>query len=227
MIRRVRRAIITLVVLGLVGLIAWQLDLLAWVPLPYVVRETVLPRVMTEAQYERWARQQFYQQFPGQKPLNWRIADWARRYYETKPMGKFVLHDNDCSDFVDCLVDDALGAKARFRRDSDQHIVMRMPRIMRSFYWQSGLPVMPGDIVTVTHSPWYPPKEPSPIRHIGVVGPDGCVYDFVKLRSWRTARYGRERFEWFIRHSWNSGEVIITRLRPEYRFRINPLPLPD
>ena len=127
MIRRMRRTITALLLLGLIGtaLAVWRFDLLAWVPLPHVVRQTVLPRVMTGAQYEHWARQQFYKKFPGEKPLNWRIADQARRYYETKPMGKFVLHNSDCSDFVDCLVDDALGAQARFRRDSERHIVMR------------------------------------------------------------------------------------------------------
>ncbi len=224
--RRAAYMIAVVLLLGLIGSLfaAWRPELLGPATLLGRVRKGFAPRVMTEAQYERWAREQFYKKFPDKKPLNWHVANRARRYYETKSMGKFVLHHNDCSDFVNCIVDDALGPGARFRRNSDQHIVICTPGVMKVFYWESGITVLPGDIVTVEHSPWYPPKEPSAIRHIGVVGPDGYVYDFVKLRSWSRARYGRHRFEWFIRHSPDPGEVIISRLRPEYRFGVAPLP---
>ena len=226
MIRRRQRAIAGLLLLGVLGsgLVAWRLNLLTWLRLPCMVRE-VLPRgEMAQAEYELWARQQFYRRFPNEQPLNWRIAHWARRYYDTRPMGTFVLHTNDCSDFVDCLVDDALGPKASFRRNSDTHIVARTRGVMKSFPWEPGMVVIPGDIVSVEHSPWYPPKEPTNIWHVGVVGPDGHVYDFVKLRSWPKARYGRNSVQWFIRHCPAPDEVVITRLRPEYRFRSKALP---
>ncbi len=208
--------ILGLLVLGLVRVIAYRAG---WT-LPHIVPQGLRRPVMTEAEYEQWAREQFYQDFPGEKPLNWRIADVAVQYYEEQPMGKFVLHENDCSDFVDCIVDDALGAQARFRRDSDQHILTQMRGVFEAFYWAPEQPAMPGDIISVEHSPWYPPKEPSEIRHIGVMGSDGHVYDFIKLKSWSAARYGRNSFAWFVRHCPDPGEVIIFRLRPEYRFKI-------
>ncbi len=192
--------------------------------LPHIMPEGLRTRVMSETEYEQWARRQFYQRFPGEKPLNWRIAEVAMAYYEEQPMGKFVLHENDCSDFVDCIADDALGPGARFRRDSDEHIAMRMRGWFKAFYWASGEQVMPGDIICVEHSPWYPPKEPSQIRHIGVIGSDSYVYDFVKLKSWSSARYGRRSFVSFVAHSPDPREVIVYRLRPEYRFRVKPIP---
>jgi len=208
-----------LLLLGLVGWIAYHLG---W-SLPHLVTVAGRPRVMSEAEYEQWARTQFYEKSPGEKPLNWRIARVAVQYYEERPMGKFVLHENDCSDFVDCIVDDAIGPGARFRRDPQKHVVPRMYGIFKSFYWQQGDPVIPGDIISARHSPWYPPKE-SAISHIGVVGADGQVYDFVKLRSWSAARYGRNSFPWFVRHCPDAGEVTISRLRPEYRFKLKEIP---
>jgi len=180
-------------------------------------------RVMGASEYEQWARTRFYGKFPGEKPLNWLIADMTVCYYKEQPMGKFVLEKNDCSDFVDCLVDDAMGPGARFRRDSQEHVVMRRGDVFKSFYWQRGVPVIPGDIVSVRHSPWYPPKE-STLRHVGVVGADSQVYDFVKLKSWSAARYGRNSFPWFVRHSPDQREVIIYRLHPRYRYRAVSLP---
>lgn len=218
--RRVVRVLVAalLLLLAVVGLL--RRNLLGWVSLPHRVGA----QMMSEEEYERWARQQFEAQYPGQKPLNWRIANTAKRFRAEKPMGKFVLNKNDCSDFVDCVVDDALGPKARFRRNSDQHVANYTPGLMKSFLWRRGDPVLPGDIVTVIHSPWYPPHEPPSIAHIGVVGPDGYVYDFVKLKVWSTYRYGRNSFTWFVRNSPGPTEVIITRLRPEYRYRVKTLP---
>jgi hypothetical protein len=218
--RRALRLVACAALLGLIFLVVAKRDLLAWVSLSRLAGS----RLMTEQEYERWARQQFEAKYPGQKPLNWRIANTAKRFHAEKPMGKFVLHKNDCSDFVDCILDDALGPKARFRRNSDQHVVANTPGLMRSFYWTQGDPALPGDILTVIHSPWYPPHEPPDIAHIGVVGPEGTVYDFTKLRSWRSARYGEHEFTWFVRHCAEPQEVIITRLRPEFRYRVRPLP---
>ena len=222
--RRVGRIGGPILLLVLIGVLLIVLDLTGRISLPRVVHGNGWPRVMSDAQYEDWARERFYRKFPGQKPLNWRIANTAERFHRERPMGKFVLHENDCSDFTDAILDEALGPKARFRRNSDAHIATNTLGLMKSFYWEPATTVIPGDIVTVVHSPWYPPKEPPKIAHIGVVGSDGHVYDFVKLKSWSSARYGRNSFEWFTRHCPDPDEVIITRLRPEYRYRINPLP---
>jgi len=203
--------------------VAWSVAYRVGWPLPHFVTGGLRPRVMSETEYERWARTRFYERFPGEKPLNWRIARTAGQYYRERPMGKFVLGKNDCSDFVDCLVDDAVGPGARFRRDSQEHVVMRTGDVFKSFYWQRGVPVIPGDIVSVRHSPWYPPKE-SAVRHVGVVGADSEVYDFVKLKSWSAARYGRNSLSWFVRHSSDQYEVIIYRLHPRYRYRTVSLP---
>jgi len=173
--------------------------------------------------FERQARILFEQRYPGEKPLNWRIADTAEYFYEQQPMGRFVLHKNDCSDFVGCVIDEALGAGARFNRDSDEHALCgEGGREPRALFEVRRLPVVgavqPGDIVHVRHSPWYPPHEDS-IGHVGVVGPDGRVIDYSKLKSWSAARYHQVEFEFFIRHN-EPGEVAIGRLRPEFRYRV-------
>jgi len=180
-------------------------------------------RPMSAQEYERWARGQFLARYPDQKPLNWAIGRSAEEFRATKPMGKFVLHENDCSDFVGCVVDHALGAGARFERDSEQHALCGAGGALdwRLFVsrWLTDLDaVQPGDVVGMRHSPWYPPREES-IGHVGVIGTDGYAYDFVKLKSWSEARYGRTKFEWFIRNN-QPEEVVISRLRPEYRYRI-------
>ena len=84
------------------------------------VRLRAVRRVDPEA-FEREARALFEQRYPGEKPLNWRIAETATRLYHEQPMGRFVLHENDCSDFVGCVIDEALGPGARFNRGSDEH----------------------------------------------------------------------------------------------------------
>jgi hypothetical protein len=182
---------------------------------------------MSAGRYEQWARQHFFDRWPHDKPLNWAIARTAADFHDSKPMGKFVLHDNDCSDFVGCVVDHALGAGARFERDSEDHALCGSGGSVRRWLFETRrLPdvdaVQPGDVVGVAHSPWYPPREGS-IGHVGVVGPDGFVYDFVKLKSWRQARYGRNPLSWFIRHS-SRDQVYISRLRPEYRYRLKEVP---
>lgn len=172
---------------------------------------------------EAWARAEFLRRYPGEKPLNWRLAAVAEEFHERKPMGKFVLHENDCSDFVACIVDEALGAGARFDRDSEEHLLGEDRRLTDFWYWSKGEPVQPGDVVSVRHSPWYQPY-PGAIWHVGVVGADGYVYDFVKLKSWSRPRYGRNTFDWFIRHSQGGGQVRIWRLKAKYRYRISPVP---
>jgi len=176
------------------------------------------------AAYEARARQRFYREHPGEKPLNWKIAAKADEFHQSQPMGKFVLHKNDCSDFVDAVVDDALGAKARFRRDSSEHILTGKKRLWDAFYWDRKWPLLPGDVVSVAHSPHYAPREGS-IWHCGVIGADGAVRDWTKLKTWRAGRYGRHSVEWFVRHTRSRSEVIIWRLKPRYRYHLEPVPV--
>ncbi len=178
---------------------------------------------MSDADYERWAREQFLTRHPEGKPLNWAIAEAAEKYRCDKPMGRFVLHENDCSDFVGCAVDHGLGAGARFERDSDAHMLCGEGGSLRRSLFVTRMlpdagPIQPGDIIGVRHSPWYAPTEDS-IGHVGVVGPEGTVLDFVKLKSWDGPRYGSSDLDWFI-HNSAPAEVRVSRLRPEYRYGI-------
>ncbi|MGC9317470.1 MAG: hypothetical protein ACP5KN_05470 [Armatimonadota bacterium] len=180
-------------------------------------------RGLSPEEYERWARQRFEHRHPGDKPLNWRIADVALEMYRREPMGRFVLHENDCSDFVGCVIDEALGFGARFRRAGDEHLLCGEGGALRRWLFEVRRlpdvgPVQPGDVVSVRHSPHYPPHDDS-IGHVGVVGPRGRVIDFCKLKSWSAARYGRHGLEWFI-HNCGPDEVRIGRLRPQYRYRV-------
>jgi hypothetical protein len=177
-----------------------------------------------ELPYEEWARREFEKRHPGEKPLNWRIAAKAEEFRETRPMGRFVLDQNDCSDFVDAITDDALGAQARFRRPHGDHILIGRP-IWDVFYWNHRSPLQPGDELHVRHSPWYPPSEEAP-WHVAVIGTDGMAYDWTKLRSWSSDHYGRHSVEWYTRNSLGPGEVVIARLAPQYRYLIEPLPIP-
>lgn len=207
-----------LAVLVAIGAVVWsQLN-----PAGLRVPRLSVPR-MSADEYERWAREQFLKHYPDEKPLNWAIARTAVAFHNREPMGKFVLHENDCSDFTGCIVDHALGAGARFERKSEDHALCGPGgSVRRRLFGTRRLPdvdgVQPGDVIGVRHSPWYPPKEES-IGHVGVIGADGYVYDFVKLKSWSEARYGRTSFEWFI-HNCAPEEVRISRLRPEYRYRL-------
>ena len=164
------------------------------------------------------ARRAFYRDHPGEKPLNWAIGRTAERFHRQRPMGRFRLHANDCSDYVDCIIDEALGAKARFRRDSTQHVLSPRRRLWDLTYWDRHEPLLPGDVISVEHSPHYEPYEGA-IRHVGVLGADGRVYDWSKLKSWPTDRYGRNSVAWFTRHSPGPRGVVIQRLKPEYRYR--------
>lgn len=183
------------------------------------------------ASYEQWAWAQFTRKHPGEKPLNWAIAEAAVQFHRAKPMGKFVLGlepgewGNDCSDFVDCAVDEGLGVKARFKRDSKRHLLANDPRLFDCFYWRHDRDVQQGDIISVCHSPWYEPQDGS-CWHVGIIGSDGMVYDFVKLKSWKKARYGRHEFEWFVRHSLGPRQVIVWRPAAKYRYKIAPVPEP-
>ncbi|GEM_PF-5909498 len=175
------------------------------------------------AAFERQAQALFEQRHPGEKPLNWAIAETAERLYRERPMGRFVLHENDCSDFVGCVVDEALGPGARFKRGSSDHALCGEGGSTPDALFEHQLlpdagPVQPGDIVYVRHSPWYAPHDGS-IGHVGVVGPNGRVLDFTKLKSWPTARYNEVEFEFFIQHN-EPDEVAIGRLRPEFRYRL-------
>ena len=174
--------------------------------------------------YEQWARAEFTRRHPGEKPLNWRIARKAEEFVRLQPMGRFVLHRNDCSDFTDCILDDALGARARFRRNSTRHLLAPEISLWEFYRWEPGSAILPGDEIAVRHSPHYPPYPESP-WHRGIVGTDGRVYDWTKLRSWSSDRYGRHTVAWFLRHSRDRNEVILRRLRPAYRYRIESIPL--
>ena len=183
---------------------------------PDLVPPTVDPAIQAE--------RDFLRRHPGEKPLNWRIAAKAQDFYRTQPMGKFVLNQNDCSDFVEAAVDDALGAQARFRRHSSRHLLMRIPGLWDVFYWDHKTPLQPGDVVSVEHSPHYPPYEGA-IWHVGAIGPDGQVYDWSKLKVWSTSRYGCHSVEWFTRHASGPQSVEIWRLNAMYRYRAWELPL--
>lgn len=205
-----------LALLAFTGLLAWRW---AWLEL---ARSGRLGPVAAE-QYEAWARERFAARFPGERPLNWRIAEAADRLYADRPMGRFILHENDCSDFVGCVIDEALGPGARFTRDSDHHALCGEGGSLMGWLFEVRTlrvvgAAQPGDVVSVRHSPHYPPHEDS-IGHVGVVGADGRVVDFSKLKSWPEARYGRHEFAWFIRHC-APDEVWIGRLRPEFRYRV-------
>lgn len=180
---------------------------------------------------EQEMRQRFEREHPGEKPLNWRIGEAALALHRTKPMGKFVLGlswpdtGNDCSDFVACVVDEGLGAKARFKRHSNRHLVAQNPHYFESFSWDRRTPLLPGDALGVAHSPWYQPY-PGACWHVGIVGSDGMVYDFVKLKRWSGPRYGRVRPEWFVRHCPRPQDISVTRLLPQYRYRLAEIAIP-
>ena len=204
----------------------WLLAAYGHIRLPHVTLSDGAPRVLSFEEWESHCRQVFQRDHPGEKPINWRIARSAERFHHEQPMGKFVLHKNDCSDFVEALVDDALGAKARLDRDSNRHLAMRGRGLFYAFDWRPDVVMLPGDVVQVAHSPWYPPSPSSMLGHIGAVGTDGKVYDFTKLRSWKSARYGRTALDFFVHNCSQPGEVVIWRLMPEYRYRVRPLPWP-
>lgn len=182
-------------------------------------------RTATALEYEQYARAEFFRHYPGQRPLNWRLAETAVRFHRERPMGKFVLAlesgqwGNDCSDFVDCIADEALGAGARCFRDSKHHLLGTSPRYFDYFLWDGKSPIMPGDLILVRHSPWYEP-DPAAGWHVGIMGPEGMTYDFAKLKRWTTPRYGRNSLAWFVRYSRGPGEVVIGRLRAQYRYRM-------
>ncbi len=173
---------------------------------------------------EHSARRHFYRNHPGRQPLNWRIAEEAIEYYERQPMGRFVLHQNDCSDYTDSIVDEALGYGARDSRGSDQHTAMNDSRLWNVIVWDGVEPLLPGDVVSVRHSPWYAP-DPDACGHVGIIGADSMVYDWTKLRSWKAPRYGRNSVEWFTSNSPTPGNVWVWRLRPRYRYMVAPLPV--
>lgn len=174
---------------------------------------------------EAAARARFVREHPGEKPLNHRIGEAAVALYKAQPMGKFVLcvsypdNGNDCSDFVACAIDEGLGVKARFKRHSTRHLVAQDWRYFQSFHWQRSTPLLTGDSLAVAHSPWYTPYAGA-CWHVGVIGSDGRVYDFEKLKSWRGPRYGRHSVDWFVRHATGPKDIVISRLRPEYRYRL-------
>ncbi|HEY3396437.1 MAG TPA: hypothetical protein VGM19_02160 [Armatimonadota bacterium] len=214
--------------LALAGVAALAAHLLPPSSLP----RAYLPPAPGSARYEAWAAAQFAQRHPGEQPLNWRLARTAERFYRQQPMGKFVLSvtpgqwGNDCSDFVDCVVDEALGAGARCLRPGQRnHTLGSEASCFRYFVGAGRAPALPGDLVQVRHSPWYERSETA-CWHVGIVGADGMVYDFVKLMRWDQARYGRHPYAWFVAHSTGPREVIIGRLRPEYRYRLREISLP-
>lgn len=188
--------------------------------------ESLSPSLPTSREtYQRWARSEFIRRHPGEKPLNWRIAETAERFHRLKPMGPFVPGSNDSSDFVACIVDEAVGVGARFNRRSVDHLLGERSDLYDSWYWYPGMVVQPGDLLSVQHSPWYPPHKKAQ-WHLGVVGVHGYVYDFVKLAGWRHPRYGRNPFEWFVRYSRGPDQVQVRRLKAKYRYLIEPLPHP-
>jgi hypothetical protein len=180
---------------------------------------------------EEEARRIFLRTRPGERPLNWRIGETALDFHRRRPMKPFVLNRNDCSDYVACIVDEALGARPRIDYERGRHTFWGRD-LWAGFYWQPGMPVQLGDIVDVVHSPWYEPRE-GVLSHVGVLGSDGRVYDFVKLRHWTKHRYGRHTFDEFVYNSLGPREITVFRLKPEYRYRLRAvssapaLPVPE
>lgn len=177
--------------------------------------------------YESWARAEFERRYPGEKPVNWAVAEAAEAIWRAESMGPFVLGlgepGNDCSDFVDCAIDQGLGVGSRISRGEPEHRFGESSLVVYRFVWRPGLAVQPGDAVSIEHSPWYTPYDGA-CWHCGIVGTDGQVLDFTKLKRWSGPRYGRQTFAQFTRHSREPGQVVIARLRPQYRYRIEPLP---
>ena len=176
---------------------------------------------------EAAAKAAFARRFPGRRPLNEAIGDAAVRFHAQQPMGKFVLGlstpGNDCSDFVACCVDEGLGVKARFRRGSQTHLLGERWSLFEIHRYTVGMKLLPGDELAVRHSPWYAPSRRA-CWHVGIVGSDGLVYDFVKLRRWKQARYGRNKPDWFVRQSLGVGQCEVFRLHWRYRYAVDPLP---
>ncbi len=181
------------------------------------------PTLVSEAE----ARRRFLRDHPGEKPLNWACGEAAVRLSASRPMGKFVLGlgepGNDCSDFTACCIDEGLGVGARFRRGSSEHLLGERRDLFEYFYWQSGDEVQPGDVISVRHSPWYDPYDGA-CWHCGIVGSDGLVRDFSKLRRWSSPRYGRHTLAEFTKHCKEPRQVLVQRLHYLYRYRISPLP---
>lgn len=177
---------------------------------------------------EASAKAAFERRYPGRRPLNEAIGEAAVRFHRERPMGKFVLGlttpGNDCSDFVACCVDEGLGVKARFRRHSNQHLLGERWDLTQVHRYSDSLALLPGDVIQVRHSPWYAPS-PRSCWHVGIVGSDGMVYDFVKLKKWKQPRYGRQPAKWFVRHSRGVGQCQVFRLHWRYRYAVDPLPV--
>ncbi|MGQ9730244.1 MAG: hypothetical protein ACUVX8_03140 [Candidatus Zipacnadales bacterium] len=188
------------------------------------INKPVHPPMVSRKELERWMREEFLRHYPHEKPLNWKIARTAEEFYQTKPMGRFVLHENDCSDFTHAVIDEALGVRARFYRSSKQHLLAPEPGLWDFYRWEPGAPLLPGDEIAVQHSPHYPPYDDAP-WHCGIIGTDGMVYDWTKLRSWGNDRYGCHKVAWFTRYCHGPDEVIIRRLAPQYRYRLKPIPI--
>lgn len=223
--RRRRRRWLSLLpfALAAVGMLAWLPRLM---PVQALFLREEYPRSLEQA-----AREHFRREHPGERPYNERIARAAAAFRDARPMGPFILgvnpsdEGNDCSDFVNCAIDEGLGAKARFKRHSSRHLVARNPAYFDVFVWDRSAPLLPGDSVAVEHSPWYAPY-PGACWHVGVIGPDGMVCDFVKLRSWPNARYGHTTVAFFTRHAPADGQVVIGRLKPQYRWGLDPIAIP-
>ena len=189
-----------------------------------------LPPVIVPPLTEVTAREHFHHEHPGEPPYHVRIARAAELFHQTRPMGTFVFNPpspvhNACSDYCACCVDHGLGVGARFERQSDRHLLGDRDDLFEDYWWQPGFRLAPGDEVDVRHSPYYPPN-PAACWHVGLVGTDGHVYDFSKLKRWPTPRYGRQSFAEFTRNSHGEHEIMIRRLRWEYRYGAWPIPKP-
>jgi len=217
--------VLTLVVVVAAGAVWW----VAWhheppsEPEPVVVVQAPVEQ-SPPLPYEEWARREFLENHPGEKPLNWEIAQAAEGFYQSMPMGGFTLHANDCSDFADSVLDEALGAKARFNRRSPYHVVSIDGTLWDFFYWNGEEPLQAGDEINVQHSPHYAPFNGA-TRHCGIIGTDGNVYDWTKIRSWSTSRYGCYTINYFTRHCHSDRDVIIRRMKPQFRYLIEPVPI--
>lgn len=214
-----------------VGVLAVTLTLAALGGVTYELRHVFRPQPPCQQQpvdFTQYCRARFLREHPGAETLNMRIGRAAIRLHDEQPMGRFVLGvnaldiGNDCSDFVKCAMDEGVGVKARFRRNSEQHLIGGNPRYFEMIVWDHKASLLPGDGLAVAHSPWYEPYDGA-CWHVGIVGADGLVYDFVKLKSWPKPRYGRNTVQWFVHNSKGDDEIVIERLRPEYRYLVKKI----
>lgn len=134
-----------------------------------------------------------------------RVATVAMETTRKKALGKYALGRNDCTNFVARAVERGAGIALPnhdFDRLGNQELQYFTYFLLPTD--GNGATVQPGDIV------WLIPRKG--ISHVGVVGTDGRVYHFTKLRR-RPQRYAAEPLSVFLRHfACGLQECVVFRL---------------